>query len=153
MVITMEKDVLLSIRGLQFEGDMDSEKIETITFGEYYKRDDSHYVIYDELIEGQREPIKNIIKLKGRELNLMKRGAINAHMIFEENKKNMTSYTTPYGNILVGIDTKRVGVKEQDERIVIKVDYALEMNYEFVSDCTITMDIRSKSAGEDFALC
>lgn len=148
----MEKEVLLSIRGLQFEGDMDSEKIETITFGEYYKRDDSHYIIYDELIEGQREPIKNIIKLKGHELNLTKRGAVNTHMVFEENKKNMTSYATPYGNILVGIDTKRVGMKEQEERIVIKVDYALEMNYEFVSDCTITMDIRSKSSGENFTL-
>lgn len=148
----MEKDVLLSIKGLQFEGDMDSEKIETITFGEYYKRDDSHYIIYDEVAEGGTNPIKTIIKLKGRELNLTKRGAVNTHMVFEEHKKNMSSYKTPFGDILVGIDTRHIGLKEQDERIVIKVDYALEMNYQFISDCTITMDIRAKSAGSGFSL-
>ena len=149
----MEKDVMLSIKGLQFEGNLDSDKIETITFGEYYKKDDSHYIIFDEPMEGAKESIKTIIKLKGRELNMTKRGPVNTHMVFEENKKNMTSYATPYGNILVGIDTKSVGMKEQDERIVIKVDYALEMNYEFVSDCSITMDIRAKSAKNSFPLC
>ncbi len=149
----MEKDIVLSIKGLQFEGGMDSDKIETITFGEYYKRDNSHYIIFEEPVEGSKQMVKNIIKIKGRELNLTKKGLINTHMVFEENKKNITSYATPYGNILVGIDTRSVGLREKEEQITVKVDYALEMNYEFVSDCTITMDIRAKSAKNGFSLC
>lgn len=149
----MDKDVLLSIRGLQFEKDTDSEKIETIIFGEYYKRNGSHYIFYDELLEGEQEPVKNIIKLKGQEMELTRRGSVNVHMVFAEGRKNMSNYETPFGNILVGIDTKRVQIQEQDQEITVEVDYALEMNYEFVSDCSITMQIRSKSACSHIRLC
>lgn len=47
----------------------------------------THYVIYDELMEGCEEPTKNIIKFRERELNLTKRGLVNVYMVFEENKK------------------------------------------------------------------
>lgn len=143
----MDRDVLISIKGLQFENDMDSGEIETITKGEYYKRGGSHYVIYEELTEGHEEPTKNIIKIREHELDLTKRGLVNTHMVFEEHKKNMTNYATPFGDIIIGIDTKRVGMREQEKRMTVSVDYSLEVNYEFLSDCTITMEIWDKDAG------
>lgn len=147
-VIRMTKEVLLSLRGLQFDTtSADGDKIETITPAEYYKKNNSHYIIYDEVMEGFTERTKNIIKFKESSLDLTKRGLVNVHMSFEENKKNMTSYATPYGEILIGIDAKKVQMKEEDERIVVDVDYALEVNYEHFADCKIKMDIRSKEGG------
>ena len=85
----MTKEVLLSLRGLQFDAvSMDGDKIETILPAEYYKRNDSHYVIYDEAVEGFGEGTKNILKFKNHSLDLTKKGLVNVHMIFEENKKN-----------------------------------------------------------------
>lgn len=148
----MTKDVLLSLRGLQFDTTSeDGDKIETITPAEYYKRNDSHYVIYEEAVEGFAEGTKNIIKFKNHALDLTKKGMFNVHMIFEEKKKNMTNYSTPYGDILIGIDTRSVEMTEEEERIVVDVDYALEVNYEHLADCKIRVDIRPKS-GEGFAL-
>lgn len=144
----MTKDVLIAIRGLHFEGNMDENQIETITRGEYYKRNGSHYVIYDEVTEGYPEPTRNIFKIKEKELNLTKKGMVNVQMIFEEKKKNLTNYSTPYGDIIVGIDTKKIGVEEQDDRMLVNVDYALEVNYEYLADCQIVMDIQSKDAAE-----
>lgn len=144
----MTKEVLLSLRGLQFDTNSeDGDKIETITPAEYYKRNDSHYIIYEEAMEGFSESTKNIIKFKKNSLDLTKKGLINVHMSFEENKKNMTSYSTPYGEILIGIDARSVRFKEEQERIVVDVDYALEVNYEHFADCRIRMDIRSKESG------
>lgn len=140
----MTKDILVAIKGLQFEGGIDSDEIETITKGQYYKRNGSHYVLYDEVAEGFGGETKNIIKFREKKLNLTKRGLVNVQMVFEENKKNMTNYNTPFGDILVGIDTSRVGMEEEEGRIVVNVDYSLEVNYEYVADCKITMDIRSK---------
>lgn len=141
----MTKDILLSLRGLQFDtGAVDGDKIETITPAEYYKRNDSHYVIYEEVTEGFEQTTKNVIKFKENTLDLTKKGLVNVHMVFEENKKNMTSYGTPYGQILVGIDARSVTLQEEEERIVVDVDYALEINYEHFADCRIRMDIRSK---------
>lgn len=148
----MTKDVLLSLKGLQFDTNSpDGDKIETITLAEYYKRNNSHYIIYDEAIEGFEESTKSIIKFRENSLDLTKNGLVNVHMVFEENKKNMTSYSTPYGNLLIGIDAKRVELKEEDERIVVNVDYSLEINYEHFADCNIKVDIRPKES-EGFSL-
>ena len=148
----MTKEVLLSLQGLQFDAvSADGDKIETITPAEYYKRNDSHYVIFEEAMEGFQEKTKNVIKFKENSLDLTKKGLVNVHMIFEENKKNMTNYATPYGNILIGIDARSVRLKEKEERIEVDVDYALEVNYEHFADCKKKMDIRAKN-GEGFSL-
>lgn len=143
MVFIMTKEVLVSIKGLQFEGAMDSEEIETITRGQYYKKNEDHFVIYDELTEGSDVATRNIIKFDESKMNLTKSGLINTHMVFEEHKKSMTNYATPFGDILVGIHTKNIGMQENEEQIMVQVDYSLEINYEYLADCSITMDIRS----------
>lgn len=145
----MTKDVLISLRGLQFDqSDSDAEKIETIMTGNYYEKNDSHYVLYDEVMEGFSEPVKNRIKFGEHALELTRTGAVNVHMIFEENRKNMTSYNTPYGNILIGIDTRKIHITQESDRIVVNVDYALDVNYEYLADCQIVLDIKSKGSIE-----
>lgn len=142
----MTKEVLLSIRGLQFEGDMDGEQIETITSANYYKRKDQHFIIYEEMMEGFEEPTKGMIRFSEREMSITKRGLVNMNMLFEEKKKNMTNYKTPYGNILIGIDTEKVAVSEQEEKIAVEVSYSMEVNYEYLADCNIKMDIIAKDS-------
>lgn len=143
----MTKDVLVSICGLQFEGDIDSDKIETIHVGSYYKKNNYHYVNYDEITEGFTENTKNTITFKEHELNLIKRGLVNVNMVFEENKKNITNYATPYGDILIGIDTERVVLRETEHYLQVKVDYSLEINYEHLANCKITLNISAKEDG------
>lgn len=140
----MTKDVLVSIQGLQFEAGSDDNGLETITAAQYYKKNDHHYVIYEEAMEGFSDTTKNILKWDDNSLDLTKRGLVNVHMVFEKNKKNMTDYKTPFGNILIGIDTRQVQVEESEGKIVLRVNYALEINYEYLADCKITMDVRSR---------
>ena len=90
------------------------------------------------------------IKFGEHVLELTRSGAVNVHMIFEENRKNMTSYNTPYGNILIGIDTRKIHITQESERIAVDVDYALDVNYEYLADCRIVLDIRSKGSVEKF---
>ena len=125
----MTKDVLISISGLQFAGGENSEPVEVITSGSYYKKNGRHYILYDEV------------------LDITKRGETNVHMMFEKDKKNVTYYYTPYGNLLIGIDATKVQVEETEHNLSVKVDYALEVNYEHMADCKITMNIQSKNAG------
>lgn len=146
----MTKDVLVAIKGLQFEAGQEDMDIETVMAAEYYKRNNSHYVIYEEACEGFEGTTRNIIKFKDNSLDLTKKGLINVHMVFEENKKNMTNYSTPFGDILIGIDARKIRMQEKGEQIHVDVDYALEINYEHMADCRITMNIQSR--GEAFSL-
>lgn len=144
----MTKEVLVKISGLQFAGEAENEPVEVITTGDYYKRNGKHYILYDEIMEGFPEPTRNIIKLDEGMLDITKKGTTNVHMMFEKNRKNVTYYYTPYGSLLIGIDAKKVEVQEGEHKIDVKVDYALEVNYEHMADCSITMNIMSKDGGE-----
>ena len=145
MRIHMTREVLLTLRGLQFDQrEADADKVEMVTVGDYYKKNDKHYVVYEEITEGFARPTKNRLKFSEHMLELSRNGLVNVHMIFQENKKNLTNYNTPFGQILFGIDTKRIQIEEHEDNIVVDVDYSLDVNYEFLSDCHIRIDICSK---------
>lgn len=144
----MTKEVLVTISGLQFAAETENEPLEIITSGDYYKKNGKHYVVYDEVMEGFEGTTKNIIKLKDDFLDITKKGISNVHMMFEKNRKNISYYYTPYGSLLIGIDAKAVDIMETEHNIDVKVDYALEVNYEHMADCSITVNIKSKDAGD-----
>ena len=149
----MTKDVLLSISGLQFaaKDEEDIEPVEMITAGDYYKKNGKHYILYDEVMEGFDGNTKNIIKLTEDSLDITKKGISNVHMVFEKNKKNVSYYNTPFGSLVIGIDAKSVDIAETESHIDVKIKYNLEVNYEHLADCSITMSIQSKESG-DFTL-
>lgn len=141
----MTQEVLLTLQGLQFDQrEVDADKIETVTVGDYYKKNGKHYVVYEEVTEGFEQTTKNRLKISESMLELSRNGLINMHMVFQENKKNLTNYNTPFGQILIGIDTKKIQIEEQEDKIVVDVDYSLDINYEFLSECHIKINICSK---------
>lgn len=144
----MTKEVLVSISGLQYAEGQDNEPVEVITSGDYYKKNGKHYILYEEVTEGFEETTKNIIKIGEEFLDITKRGVVNVHMMFEKNKKNLTYYYTPYGSILIGIEATKIELEETEQDIHVKVEYALELNYEHMADCTIQMNVKSKNAGD-----
>ena len=144
----MTKDILLRIKGLQALIEDEKEQIEIITVGKYFLKNGKHYIKYSEVLEGFDGTIENLIKVDKSSVEVTKRGITNVHMIFEENKKNMTYYDTPFGNLLVGISATDIAVDEREEAIDIKVDYALDVNYEHLADCSIYMNIQSKDIKE-----
>ena len=137
----MTKDVLIAIKGMQFEGAEDAEEIEVIQKGMYYQKNGSHYLMYEEPIEGSNEVIANRIKFRENELQVTKKGAVNTMLLFKRNEKNMTNYTTPYGNLLMGINTQTIEQDICEDRINVHVEYALDINYEFLADCKIDITV------------
>ena len=142
----MTKDVMISVSGIQFGPDVDGEKVEVITKGNYYEKKNKHYLLYDEITEGIDGVTKNTVKFDENAFQLTKSGVTNVNMLFEENKRNITNYITPFGSITIGIDAHNIEVIETDEQIRIRIDYALDVNYEHLANCEIRMDISSKDA-------
>lgn len=139
----MNKDVWVTVEGTQFGVTPGGDKIEILTPGSYYRKKDHHCLLFDEVVEGSDEVTKNIVRFDDDMLTISKRGFTNVEMIFEKNKRNMTNYVTPYGSLLLGIDTDRIDITESDDSINIDIDYALDINYEHMVDCKIKMEIRN----------
>ena len=142
----MTKDVMISIRGLQFMDDDSDDEIETVQRGQYYEKNGSRFLLFDEYMEGFSEPAKNIMRFNDNEMTLTKRGLINVQLDFEEGKKNLTSYRTPFGVIMLGVDTHSVKVTEREDELLLNIEYTLEADYQFVADCRIA--VCAKSVGQ-----
>ena len=144
----MTKEVMITIRGLQNGPQTDGEPIEMITKGEYFYKNNKHYILYEEVMEGDTQTTKNRIKIAPGMMELTKSGVVNVHMLFEENKKNVTHYYTPYGSLTMGIDTRQVLLEEAEDWLQISVLYGLDMNQEFVADCDIQISVKSKGISD-----
>lgn len=147
----MEKDVLVSINGMQFF-DGSNTDMEVISPGTYYYKNDKHYIMFDESVEGASAAVKNILKISNSKsepaIEIIKSGGVGAHLVFERSRNNISCYETEFGNFMLGFHSKSIDVKHKENEIKIMIEYALEMNYEHISDNTIEMTIRSKSCGE-----
>ena len=145
----MNKDVLIHVRGLQMmETDDAQEPIEIVVPGQYYFRNGSHYLRYEEMLDDTAETTVNYIKMSPNGVEVRKQGQVNVHMVFEEGKKNKTFYNTPYGTLQMGISATGLELKESEDGIQMKVDYALDMNEEHVADCYLTVQAQSKDSAE-----
>lgn len=141
----MTKDVLISISGLHMgtgEETGGEEPVEIITPAFYYLKNGKHYVLYDEVIEGVPGVVKNTIKISGNErFEVRKTGIANTRMVFEKGKMNMTSYDTPFGQMMVGIHTRDIETEIGEEKIEISITYSLDINSEPLSDAEIHVRI------------
>jgi len=144
----MTKEVIVSICGLQAGPETDGEPIEMITTGEYFYKNNKHYILYEEVAEGETQVTKNRIKLAPGSMELVKSGMVSVHMLFVENQKNITHYYTPYGGLNMGIATKKIDIDEKEDELKIAVEYELEINQEFVADCDIKIVVKSKGIRE-----
>lgn len=139
----MTRDVLIKISGLQAM-DGENDNVEVITTGDYFLKNGRHYVVYDEVMDGFEGNVRNLLKISPDKLDVRKNGIASAHMVFEQDRKNLTRYATPMGEMIVEVSTNRILLEEQADSLKVSVDYSLDINYSHVSDCNITVDICSR---------
>lgn len=143
----MTRDVLITISGIQMAED-DANEVEMITAGDYFQKNGSHYILYDEVLEGQNDVIRNTIKIRPQGLDIIKRGSASVHMTFEKDKKNLTCYATPFGEMMIGINTNDIMIAEDEDSLNVRVSYSLDINYQHVSECNIVLAVQSKSTAD-----
>ena len=138
----MTKDVLITISGVQMldEEDMD---VEMVTRGDYYHRNGKHYILYDEVMEVFEGTVRNVIKVSPESVDIIKQGAASTRMQFEKNKKNLSCYTTPLGDLMIGIQANRISIDEGQDHLKINVEYSLDINYQHAADCNISVSVQS----------
>ena len=133
----MTKEVMVTLSGLQL-GDSGEDTVETVHIGEYYEKNGVHYLFFDELLEGHKTPIRNMLKLRNEKLEVRKRGPVSAELVFEEGEVTESAYNIPYGSFLVGVHTK------------MTTSYELMVNWAHCSDCDIKVTVEPRHS---YRLC
>lgn len=140
----MKKNVVITVRGLQPEVDAD-EPIEVISAGTYMRKDNTHYLSYEEA-DDSGNITKNRIKITDASIEMVKKGAVATQMMFLLGEKQYACYTTPFGDLTLGITTKTISVTDEEETLLAKLCYGLEINGEHVSDCELNVEVHECGA-------
>ena len=108
------KKVIISIKGLQGTDD-EGNDIELVTDGTYSYQSDSVAFEYMESELTGMEGTRTEFMVEGDQVMITRRGTVNMQMSFKAGEKYYFAYDTPYGNMMMGVDTQSV-LARLDER-------------------------------------
>ena len=125
----MEKDVVISIKGMQkYEGN-DPDTVELVTAGRLMKDKAGYTLSYQESEITGLEGTLTTIQVEGEQVTLMRMGEFNSQMVFQEVRRHLSMYNTPYGAMSVGVNTRHLLADLSDKGGDIEIDYAIEIDH------------------------
>ena len=121
------KDVVISITGVQ-QGPNGPNAIELVTQGQYGVERDKIHLSYQETELTGMEGTTTTFIISGKRVTLLRTGAVNSQMIFEEGKQHTSLYETPFGELTVDIQTSKLlhNLSERGGLMEIKYSIAVE---------------------------
>lgn len=110
--------------------------------GEYYKKGDTHYCLYEEQPDGWDEPYKVMLKWKADILERHIRGGKASHMVFAPGKCHCNFYRTPYGDLLLETETRRLEITQGQDNFFLLLEYGIRQDGQLVSENRMEIHIR-----------
>ena len=139
----MIKDVIIEIKTEQ-SLDGQSDSIEFSTDGRFGIKDGSYFLSYDESglldIEGE---IKTTLYVKpDNTVVLQRKGSYNGKMIIEKGVRTNCFYSTPVGNILLGIFGEKVLSNLNEDGGNIALTYLIDDDAKLISRNKVNISVR-----------
>ena len=125
----MEKDVVISIKGIQKYENTDPDVIELVTAGRLTRVGESYTLSYQESELTGLEGTLTTIQVDGKQVTLMRVGEFTSQMVFQEGRRHLSMYNTPYGAMAIGVNTRHLLADLTDQGGDIEIDYAIEIDH------------------------
>ena len=125
----MEKDVIISIKGTQKYENADQDVIKLVTEGRLEREGGSYTLSYQESELTGLEGTLTTFQIEPERVTLLRVGEYNSQMVFEEGRRHMAMYNTPYGAMTVGVNTRHLLAELDDQGGDIEIDYAIEIDH------------------------
>ena len=141
----MENNVIISIRGRQSFEQAEEETIELVTEGCLQPDGEDGYTLtYQESELTGLEGTLTTFQIERDRVTLLRIGEVNSQMVFEEGRRHLSMYNTPYGALAVGISTKKMKAKLDAAGGSIEIDYAIEIDHAVAGENLFHIQVRQK---------
>ena len=129
----MDENVVIKISGLQIVENT-GDNVEVIAKGKHYLKKDKHYLLYEEYENDENTKTSNMIKFNNDIVEITRQGQVDGKLIFQENQKKQSLYSTPMGDLLIEVLTKEIEVSDDDDDVNLKIKYQIHVDGNKVSD-------------------
>ena len=141
----MENNVIISIQGRQSFEDQEPETIELVTEGQLAQDGEEGFTLsYQESELTGLEGTLTTFQIEQNRVTLMRVGEVNSQMVFEEGRRHLSMYDTPYGALAVGVSTRKMRADLNEAGGSIEIDYALEIDHAVAGENLFKIDVRKK---------
>lgn len=139
----MIKDVIIDIKTEQTV-DNDTDFIEFTTDGRFGFEDGSFYISYDEssLLDVEGEVKTTLYVKPDNSVILQRKGAYNSRMVIEKGVRNNCFYSTPHGDLSLGIFGEKVIHKLDNNGGSISMRYTIDTDLQLLSKNSVNISIR-----------
>ena len=142
--VSLEKDVIISIKGVQRYENADPDTMELVTAGRLEREGNSYTLSYQESELTGLEGTLTTFQIEDGRITLMRHGEVNSQMVFEEGRRHLSMYNTPYGALAVGIKTHSMDCRMDDHGGSIEINYAIEIEHAVAGQNLFQIQVREK---------
>ena len=143
----MEKEVVISIRGMQKYEGTPPDVVELVTEGRLAREGDSYTLSYQESEITGLGGTLTTIQVEGEQVTLMRVGEYNSQMVFQEGRRHLSMYNTPYGAMTIGVNTRHLLAQLTDQGGDIEVDYAIEVDHAMTGRSIFRINVKEAQGG------
>ncbi|MBQ9384831.1 MAG: DUF1934 domain-containing protein [Ruminiclostridium sp.] len=122
--------------------DEGEDKIEFFTVGTYKSTRDGYCLSYDETGDIGYDNNRVMITAKGDSVVIERKGDAPSTLCIEKNIKHHCVYGTPYGDIMMGINTYAVNNSLGKNGGKLYFRYSIDINSDFVSENEMDIDVK-----------
>ena len=146
----MKKNVVISLMGVQRYEETPPDVIELVTQGQLHEEEDGALVLtYEESELTGLEGTLTTIQVDGDQVTLMRVGEFNSQMVFQEGRRHLSMYNTPYGAMAIGVHTRHLLAELNDQGGDIEVDYSIEVDHALAGRNIFRINVREAGGGLD----
>ena len=110
-----------------------------------YEEEGAVCVSYEEMSDANEmgivHVVNNLLKVQDNQVEVIKKGASESHMVFVPEQATYTYYSTPIGELEVSIFTKQIEREQMSNGFRLVLQYDLEMNQTMISQCNVDITV------------
>ena len=138
----MEKDVIISIKGVQRYENADPDTMELVTAGRLEREGNSYTLSYQESELTGLEGTLTTFQIEPERITLMRVGEFNSQMVFQEGRRHMSMYNTPYGAMTIGVMGDSFESTLSDRGGLLRFGYTLDIEATVASENTVSITVK-----------
>ncbi|MCH5139071.1 DUF1934 domain-containing protein [Clostridiaceae bacterium UIB06] len=138
----MKQKAIISVSSKQSINE--EEIIEVVTPGNFYKKENFYYAVYEETELSGMSGTTTTLKIGKDKFSLIRMGSTSAKMDFDKKTKNISMYNTPYGTLELKIETKDLDINIDDNGGSVLVNYNMSLSGQTPYNTMLKIDIKSQ---------
>lgn len=140
----MEKDVLLTITGIQRMQDEPPETTKLVTEGLMRCEDGAVELSYEETVLTGLTGTRTTFRIEGARVILSRTGALESRMVFAVGQEDQSLYDIGYGALMIAVRAESIRSDVGENGGTLEVAYAISIEEETAGTIEYRVEVRPK---------